>query len=158
MGRRNVMTKQVSTKWRTVEAELINVELPAKTEYLVIARSVTSNICKRMGFAEQAQDDVITAVAEAYINASKHAYPNNGKQIKRVSIRYLLYEEKLAVVVKDFGRGFDPCFVQLYTRRGDAERPDRVGLGIFLIKTLMDEVEYDSSPSTGTQVRMTKFR
>lgn len=158
MGGKNAMEKQVSTKRRAVEAELINIELPAKTEYLAIARSVTSLVCKRMGFSAQKEDDIEIAVAEAYINVVRHAYSRNHRQINRTSIRYLLYQEKLAIVVKDFGKGFDPCFVQLYVRRNDAERPERVGLGIFLIKTLMDEVEYDSSPATGTQTRMTKYK
>jgi len=152
------MKKQLRAKRQAVEAELISIELPAKTEYLAIARLVASLVCKRMGFSVEKEDDMKIAVAEAFINAVKHAYQNNHKPIRRTNVRYLLYQDKLAVVVKDFGKGFDPCFVQLYIRRDDAERPERVGLGIFLIKTLMDEVEYDSSPATGTQVRMTKFK
>lgn len=152
------MKKHVSTERRAVEAELINIEIPAKTEYLAIARLVTSLVCQREGFSTEKNEDIMIAVAEAFINAVKHAYQNNHKQIRRTNLRYMLYRDKLAIVIKDFGKGFDPCFVQLYVKRADTERPERVGLGIFLIKTLMDEVEYDSSPATGTQVRITKFK
>jgi len=140
------------------EAEVISLDLPASTEYLVITRLVTALVCRRMGFSEEKEEDTKIALAEAYINVVRHAYRNNHKYINRTNIRYLLYPEKLVIVLKDFGRGFDPYFVQQYVRRMDAERPERVGLGIFLIKALMDEVEYDSSPAGGTQVRTTKYR
>ncbi len=145
------------------EAAVIDLDLPASVEYLVIARLITSLVCKRMGFSEEKAEDTTIAVAEACINSIKHAYRNNQKYVKRVNIRYLLYQEestqqKLAIVVKDFGKGFDPYFVQLYIERADVERPETVGLGIFLIKTLMDEVEYDSSPARGTQLRMIKYK
>lgn len=140
------------------EAEIIDVEIPASPEYLAIVRSVNSLVCKRMGFSEEKEEDATIATAEACINAIKHAYQGGHKHRKRVNIRYLIYREKLATVVKDFGKGFDPNFVQLYVKRVDVERPERVGLGIFLIKTLMDEVEYDSGPVTGTQVRMIKYK
>jgi len=148
----------VTTIKQAKEAEIINIDIPARAEYLAIARLVTSLVCRREGFSAEKEEDITIAVAEAFINTVKYAYQNNHKQAKRTNIRYLLYQEKLAIVVRDFGRGFDPCFVQLYVRRNDVERPERVGLGIFLIKTLMDEIEYDSGPATGTQVRMTKFK
>lgn len=56
-------------------------------------------------------------------------------------------------MVKDFGKGFAPCFVQVYIKYTDVERPENVGLGIFLIKALMDEVEYGSNLVGGTQVK-----
>lgn len=149
---------EVTTIRRSRDAEIINVDISARVEYLAIVRLVTSLVCKRESFSVEKEEDITIAVAEAFINIVKHAYQNNHKQIRRANIRYLLYQEKLAIVVKDLGGGFDPCFVQLYVKRADVERPERVGLGIFLIKTLMDEVEYDSGPATGTQVRMTKFK
>lgn len=75
-----------------------------------------------------------------------------------MNVRFLIYPKKLVVIIKDFGRGFDLQFVQHYIKRADVGVPEKVGLGIFLIKTLMDEVEYDSSIDKGTQVRMTKYR
>jgi len=148
----------VTTIKQAKEAETVNIDIPASVEYLIIARLVTSLVYKRMGFSTEKEEDITIAVVEAYINTIKHAYQNNHKHTRRTNIRYLLYHKKLAIVIKDFGKGFDPCFVQLYVRRDDVERPERVGLGIFLIKTLMDEVEYDSSPATGTQVRITKYK
>jgi len=164
MNKRTVIHKKEKTESRITtirqakQAEIININIPARAEYLVIARLLTSLVCKRMGFSTEKEEDVKIAVSEAYINVVNHAYCNNHKQINQTNIRYLLYQGKLAIVVKDFGKGFDPCFVQLYVRHDEVEHPERAGLGIFLIKKLMDEVEYDSSPAAGTQVKITKYK
>ena len=145
------------------EAEIINLDLPAGVEYIKMVRLLTSLVAKSIGFSEDVEEDINIAVSEACINTARHAYKNtcdvaSCSFTKRMHIRYLRYSKKLVVVVKDFGRGFDPCFVQQYVKRKDAEAPEKIGLGIFLIKTLMDEVEYDSSLTCGTQVRMTKYQ
>ncbi len=66
------------------------------------------------------------------------------------------YPEKLTIIVRDMGVGFDPVFVQQYIKRSDAERPESVKAGLSIITQLMDEVEIDSDIGRGTQVRMTK--
>jgi len=151
-GKRGLMKRTAK------EAEVINLDLPAKEEYLVIVRSVTSLVCQRIDFSEQKEEDAMIAIGEVFINAIKHAYRNTHNYINRTSIRFLHYPEKLVIVIKDFGRGFDPYFVSMFVKRDDIEQPERVGLGIFLIKALMDEVEYDSSLTGGTQVRLTKYK
>jgi len=140
------------------DAEIINLDLPAKEEYLIVARTVNSLVSARMEFSEEKREEIMIAVGEAFINAIKHAYSNKHRYQERVNIRFLNYCEKLVVVIKDFGKGFDPCFVTKFVKRVDIEQPERIGLGIFLIKTLMDEVEYDSSLTGGTQVRITKYK
>ncbi len=112
---------------------------------------------KRADFSEAKGEEIQIAVSEVYINIFRHAYKNCHKGIKRAQIRFLCYPEKLVVVTKDSGQWVDPYFTQEYVRRKDAKKPEKVGLGIFLIKTLMDEVEYNSTLSSGTQVRMTKY-
>ncbi|MFH1519486.1 MAG: ATP-binding protein [Candidatus Omnitrophota bacterium] len=141
-----------------VEAKIINIDLPAKSEYLEMSRLVTSVICQREHLSAEKEEDIKIVIGEAYINVTNHAYNHHHEQLNRINIRYLLYPEKLVIVVKDFGKGFDPYFVQKYIKRQDVQRPERVGLGIFLIKTLTDELEYDSSPAGGTQVRLTKYK
>lgn len=140
------------------EPEIVDLDLAAKEEYVVVARVLTSLIAKRIGFDKDKQEDMGIAVGEACINVIQHAYKSNHNFNPRLQLRYLRYHQRLVIVVKDFGQGFDPYFVQQYIKRADIEKPERIGLGIFLIKTLMDEVEYDSNPAMGTQVRMTKYK
>ena len=143
--------------WIAKEAQLFNMDIPAKLKYIALPRLVTSLVSKRMGFSKDDEENIEIAISEACINTVLHAYKNSHNNMKRMHIRYLSYPEKLVIVIRDFGRGFDPYFVQQYVKRKDAEMPEKVGLGLFLIKTMMDEVEVDSSLPGGTQVRMTKY-
>lgn len=140
------------------EAQIINIECPAKAEFAGFVRSTSSLLVKGLEFSREKQEDFSIAIGEACVNVIRHAYNGNLSNNNLINVRFLVYPEKLVVITKDFGRGFDLQFVQRYIKRTDVGVPEKVGLGIFLIKTLMDEVEYDSSIDKGTQVRMTKYR
>jgi len=89
----------------------------------------------------------------------QHAYneSKNALGYKTFRVRYLVYPKRLVIVVKHYGKGFDPHFAMTYVRREKAEETEGTGWGLFLIKALMDEVEIDSTIGTGTEVRMTKY-
>lgn len=141
------------------EAQIVNIECPAKAEFAGFIRSTSSFLVEGLEFSREKREDLSIAIGEACVNVIRHAYNGNASNNNNVmTVRFLIYPKKLVVITKDFGRGFDLQFVQRYIKRADAIMPEKVGLGIFLIKTLMDEVEYDSSIDKGTQVRMTKYR
>ncbi len=58
----------------------------------------------------------------------------------------------MTVRVRDYGRGTRP--ETIHSRRVDEPRVG--GLGVFLIRSLMDTVEYDVHPDRGTNLVMTK--
>ncbi len=140
------------------EAQIVNIECPAKAEFARFIRSAASVLVEGLEFSREKREDLSIAIGEACVNVIRHAYNGNSSNNNVMDVRFLIYPEKLVVITKDFGRGFDLQFVQRYIKRADVGVPEKVGLGIFLIKTLMDEVEYDSSIDKGTQVRMTKYR
>ncbi|MCH8904608.1 MAG: ATP-binding protein [Bacteroidetes bacterium] len=142
---------------KAMELKTINLELPAHAKYLVITRQVGTMAANMMGFQKEYIEDLETAIGEATINVVLHAYKEDSLPYKFLKVQYLLYPDKLFVLIKDHGCGFDHHFVQQYVERKKADIPEQVGLGIFLIKSFMDEVEYDSNLNRGTQVRMTKY-
>lgn len=153
-----IKKKRLSKNDKIIEPKTISLECPAEAKYIAIIRLVTSLLAKRSGFSKENVEDLIMTIGESCVNVIRHAYKNNYLNLKIMSIRFLIYPKKMVLIVKDYGRGFDPQFVQRYIKRADVNVPEKVGLGIFLIKTLMDEVEYDSSVDKGTHVRMTKHK
>ncbi len=90
--------------------------------------------------------EVQLAVTEACLNAIVHSNSPD----KRVYVTFAVEEDRLLVVVRDFGKGFDTTKVveplQLTPR----------GWGLRFIRRFMDQVEFkDIAP--GTELRMTKF-
>jgi len=139
------------------QPEIIELRFPCKAKYVGISRLLVSGIASRMNFTYDEIEEIKIGVGEACVNVIQHAYcpPSPGDEIV---IRCVVYPHKLATIVKDTGKGFDLNFVQEYVQRPDFKKPDRIGLGIFLIKTVMDEVEYDTNLPHGTQVRMVKYK
>jgi serine/threonine-protein kinase RsbW len=90
-------------------------------------------------------------VAEALANAM--IYGNRRDTSKRVHVEVELSTERLSVVVRDQGPGFDPDTVPDPTLPENLERPG--GRGIFLIRELMDEVDFNEC---GNCVRLTLYR
>ena len=90
-------------------------------------------------------------VSEALANAM--IYGNDRDPGKRVRVEVDLGPEQVAVVVCDEGHGFDPGSVADPTLPENLEQPG--GRGIFLIRELMDEVDY---AGCGNCVRLVLYR
>jgi serine/threonine-protein kinase RsbW len=90
-------------------------------------------------------------VSEALANAM--IYGNHRDPSKRVRVEVDLAPEQVAVVVRDEGHGFDPHGVPDPTLPENLEEPG--GRGIFLIRELMDEVDY---AGCGNCVRLVLYR
>ncbi|MFH1519502.1 MAG: ATP-binding protein [Candidatus Omnitrophota bacterium] len=133
----------------------VELKIPAKSEYMNVVRLAVAGIGERMGFSVDDIEDIKIAVAEACINSIRHGYQGKKSEENLVYMRFLIYPRKLKIVIKDEGGGFDTSRVGEYLKKADSDKIEGIGLGIYLIKTLMDEVQYSSS-SKGTEVKMLK--
>ncbi len=138
------------------EADLIELTLPARVEYIGIARLTVSGIANRAGLSYEEIEDLKLAVGEACTNAVQHAYGGEDGQL-RISCR--LYPDRITIEVADQGKGFS--YATLKEKLGpldasmDIDDVAEGGLGLYLIHTLMDEVEVYGE--TGVVVSMTKY-
>lgn len=134
----------------------LELVVPARAEYIAMVRLVVSSLATaRRNLADQRIDDIKLAVSEACTNAIE-AHAAAGTDLP-VTVRVVEGEERIEILVVDHGRGFDPDDLLIHPPPTD---PDRLnferGLGIPLIRTLVDDVVFDSSPA-GTSVRMVIF-
>jgi serine/threonine-protein kinase RsbW len=121
---------------------------------MAVARLAVSAVASRMNFDVEAIEDIKVAVGEACNNAMEHGCPAPpGSDM--ISLRCELEEEALVITVMDSGDGFDPTTAVRQRPHGTATLSER-GLGMLLIESLMDEVNFVSNPGDGTQVRMVK--
>jgi len=147
------------SKDRSVGPITFELILPVLEKYIAIPRRVVEIIAKSADYPQEEIEEVKIALGEAILNVIQHAYneSKNALGYKTFRVRYLVYPKRLVIVVKHYGKGFDPHFAMTYVRREKAEETEGTGWGLFLIKALMDEVEIDSTIGTGTEVRMTKY-
>jgi serine/threonine-protein kinase RsbW len=128
--------------------ESINISLPSKPEYVSIARLTASFVANQMGFDIESIEDIKLAVGEACNNAILHSGTDN-----TYNLEFVKELDNLIIEVVDFGNGFN---IEKY-RKPDAEELQENGLGLFIIKSLMDEVEIESNEGTGTKIKMSKI-
>ncbi len=131
------------------------LKIPGETDNLEIIRLFVSSVAEKAGFNPDDISKIELAVDEACANVIKHAYTKESKGLIDIAIE--LDYKKLVILITDHGKGFDVHqILQKDVKEYLAEL--RVGgLGIYLMKALMDEVEFDSQPGVKTQVRMVKY-
>ncbi|MGF7060715.1 anti-sigma B factor RsbW [Brassicibacter mesophilus] len=133
----------------TERKDFINLSIPNRPEYVGVVRLTTSAIASRLGFDIEEIEDIKVAVAEACTNSLEHGLKEKDENF---DIEFSIYEDKLSIVVRDNGEGFDTEQVQ----QTEEDEFKEKGLGIFIIKSLMDDVEIISNQGKGTEIRMIK--
>ena len=78
---------------------------------------------------------------EAVVNVINYAYPKEEHQSIYLSAR--LHEDSIILVLTDSGVEFDPTIAPEVDITLSAEERPIGGLGIFLIRQIMNEVKYD---------------
>lgn len=136
---------------------VVELEIPARAEFVALARLVVSSFAATsFGLEDDRIDDLKIAVSEACTNAIEaHGAADTDE---RVLIRCEDNEDHLEVRIEDRGRGFDPGTLPEHPPVTDPTRLKfERGLGIPLIRSLVDDVDIASSDK-GTQVRIVMRR
>lgn len=107
------------------------------------------------GFKKQDVADIRLAVDEAYTNIIKHAYQNDER--KSVDIELGYKNSEFWVSLLDTGNAFDLTNYSKPDVRKRIKEKKRGGVGVYLIRKLMDSVEYHTEGSVN-EIRMTKKR
>lgn len=130
------------------------LKVPSSTENLALIREFVATIGNQAGLDESGVAQLELAVDEACANVIEHAY---GHDItKEVVVRAIFDNEFLRIAVIDEGRGFDPNKMPQDSVEQLIHERKSGGLGIRLIKTLMDEVSYEIVPGQKNELHMTK--
>ncbi len=127
-------------------AGIIGLRVPGVIAYRHLAIRLVSTACKmalesdRDGTDEGFEAEVISAFGEAFNNIAIHGYA--GVAPGPVHIEVGWDEEKLVITSIDEGKVFDPeAVAQL-----DLEELHEHGMGLFIMKSCVDEVEYRAGP------------
>lgn len=94
------------------------------------------------------------AVDEACANIVQHAYA--GMVPGDMVIRCEVQGETFTIRIRDWGRAFDPDQVEVPNIKGPLEDRGLGGLGLFMIRQLMDRATYRSDPNHGNELVMVK--
>ena len=111
-----------------------------------LARNAIASFARICGFTADEVDDIKLAAGEALSNAVEHGVSDRSNGF---SVRCQFEDEELSIEIRDNGRGFEAVDVRDAT---PIEQRNR-GFGIFIMRRLMDAVQFDRN---GTMVRLTR--
>lgn len=116
-----------------MDKETVELRVPSKPDYVSVVRLTTSAIASNADLNIDDIDDIKVAIAEACINALDKS--------EEIYIKYEILQDKLIIFVKN---------VSEKILEDISDKKERE-LGILIIKSLMDEVEF-----TGDGVKLIK--
>ncbi|NNE43560.1 MAG: ATP-binding protein [Gemmatimonadetes bacterium] len=136
------------------QADEVRLEFPSRFEFLSVLNSVAEEMAQQMGFDEEALNAITISVVEAGTNAIQHGHQEDPNKITRVLFRK--EENRLVVVVRDEGGGFDPS--QLGNPVAKENLFAESGRGVYILRSFMDEVDFRfPEGATGTECQLVKY-
>ena len=130
------------------------LQVPSSTENLALIREFVGNIAQQSGMDAKDSGKLELAVDEACANVIEHAYGHDVS--KEVVVRVRLSDETFKIDIEDTGKGFDPNSVNQEELEQLINKRKTGGLGMRLMKTLMDEVRYEIEPGKRNALYMMK--
>lgn len=120
-----------------------SIEIGSDLKYLTDVELMIDMVCEDLKLNEDLYGNILIAVTEAVNNAIIHGNGNN--EHKKVKVVVETGEDRVVFIVMDEGSGFDFNNLPDPTAPENIEKPD--GRGIFLMKNLSDEVDFDLNGS-----------
>lgn len=125
------------------------IRMPSRREAVAPTVDRVLEMITPAGLSEDQRDDLAVALSEALSNAAVHGNRLRADAVVRIVVR--VEPTRCAVIeIADDGPGFDVARVH------DPTDPDRLlatgGRGVFMMKRLVDRLEYNE---TGNRVRLT---
>lgn len=121
----------------------VDIKIPNQTQYLGLIGKIGEDIARTMeiygGDRDELAYHINLVLTEALTNAICHANANDPS--KEVHVVISLLDTSLNIKVYDQGQGFDISALPTPDFAGDRDK----GRGVYIIRSLMDEVSYTPS-------------
>lgn len=141
-----------------MDKRTIEVDLPSKVGYERVAMECSASFAKLAGLVTERIEDLKSAVAEACINAMQHG--NKWRPEARVIVNMNFKDDTFIVSVMDQGDGMSELPEYPGIARIIEENVSPSGLGVFLIRHLVDEVKFNQMSDGGhmmiMEIKLTK--
>jgi len=131
------------------------LKLSCCTSVLVELRSFLQRSLEAYGFSEVDRHQLTLAVEEVCTNLIIHSHASNPKEVIYLEVKEL--EKKLAIEITDKGDAFNLLEYEVPDLKKVIEEKRKGGIGILLVKKIMDEIEFESKNGKNTCRLIKKF-
>lgn len=134
----------------------LRLELLSKPAYLCGVRELIGGVAQQLGFTPPHAHHIVLAVDEALANVMVHGYQRREDGPIRVDVFRVAdngANSGIKIVIEDEGKTVDPATIR--SRELSDIRPG--GLGVHIIREMMNEVAYEPRPSGGMRLTLVKY-
>ena len=131
------------------------VRIPSRHGFVHAMRPFLQGTLREVGFTQKFADDIELAFDEAVVNIIEHTYHNSPD--REIDITVDIDIDMVRLIIEDDGEPYDP------TQRPDVDMKEYLqkkkvgGLGLHLIRMLMDHIEYHASSGGGNVLTLEKW-
>jgi len=133
---------------------MATVKFPGRFESLAGIRKFVFQAASEAGLDEKEIYAVELAVDEACSNIIEHAY--GGEDKGDIECTCNDTNNGLEIIIRDDGRPFDPKLIPSPNFSVELHELKPRGAGLFLIRNMMDDVDFEFSEKKGNELRMVK--
>ncbi len=126
--------------------------IPSSLNFLREVDEFVEEKLRAQGIEPSLVTDIAISVTEVVTNAVAHGNKNNPD--KKVTVSVKVDKKQVTIRVEDQGGGFDPQ--HLANPLAEENLLKDAGRGIFIVKSLMDEVKFEMNSKSGTTVILKK--
>ena len=131
-----------------------SVRFAAKFEFLDEIREFVGAVARQGGFSDKDVYNIQLATDEAASNIIEHSYENIPDGV--IDLSCGMEGEQIRIVLVDYGEPFDPSAIPMPDLKANLSERKIGGLGIFLMRKLMDGVHYEPRAEKSNILTMIK--
>ena len=141
-------------KERGTKDNQLELEVKAHLENLAVMDDFVAESMKQLGMKNDVTLQVRLAVSEACTNIIQHAYSGESEEL--IVILCSMSGNDLVIEIRDWGKPFDPDSVPQPDTESELLERKEGGIGIFLLRQMMDDVRYVFRAERYNELRMIK--
>ena len=126
--------------------------IPSSLNFLREVDEFVEQKLREQGINQDLVTDIAISVTEVVTNAVNHGNQNDPQ--KKVTVTLKVDKTQVTIRIEDQGTGFDP--EHLANPLAEENLLKDAGRGIFIVKSLMDEVKFEVNSDSGTAVVLIK--
>ncbi len=136
-------------------AKIIKATFPNETAYAPVAVSLAREAAVQIGFEGSALSQIEVAVEEAVTNVQQHAY--DAEENSTYDLICEMLPTALKVIIRERGIPFDPGRIPAFKGVQDLDVTSTAGMGVFFMRSLMDECSFHNLGPEGKETRLVKY-
>lgn len=126
-----------------------------ETRHLLAVRDFITRMARHGGLSPEDVHKIALAIDEAVTNIMEHGYNRDEKGTIEIEAEW--DKDRFQIVIRDSARVFNPESVPSPDMEEHLKAGRKKGLGLFLMRQIMDEVRYRYKDGVQNELTMVKF-